>query len=125
VLRATGAVGLTNEEALSQGIVSSTDASLGAREYIDLSASFDLGKGLSMRVGANNLLDKSPPIFGSTNSSTSAFSASALARLWTIAALRRMGSILASLKQLCFEPIVPEASTQARIVLLKHIRPPA
>jgi len=67
VLRATAAIGLSNAEALSQGIVSSTDAYLGAREYIDLSASFDLGKGLSMRVGANNLLDKSPPIFGSSN----------------------------------------------------------
>jgi outer membrane receptor protein involved in Fe transport len=67
VLRAGPAVGLSNAEALSQGIVSSTDAFLAKRDYIDLSASMDLSKGLSLRVGANNLLDKSPPIFGSSN----------------------------------------------------------
>ncbi len=66
-LRSPLAIGLSNADALSQGLVSSTDARLGAREYIDLSASMDIGKGLSLRVGANNLLDKSPPIFGSSN----------------------------------------------------------
>lgn len=73
VLRAQCSDGCTAEQnasnsyLLNNGQVSSTDAYLGKREYFDLSASMDLGRGLSMRVGANNLFDKSPPVFGGTN----------------------------------------------------------
>jgi outer membrane receptor protein involved in Fe transport len=62
-----GGAAASDADLLSSGVVSNTDAKLAARDYIDLSASMDLGKGLTMRVGANNLLDKSPPIFGASN----------------------------------------------------------
>ena len=59
----------TNDQLLSNGIVSSTDAKLGSRSYLDLSGSIDVSKGISLRLGVNNLLDKSPPIFGASNCS--------------------------------------------------------
>lgn len=37
-------------------------ASIGAYSYFDLSAAMDLSHGLTLRVGANNLADKDPPI---------------------------------------------------------------
>jgi iron complex outermembrane receptor protein len=43
-----------------------TDARLGSRSYIDLSAAMSLGERYTLRVGANNLFDKDPPLNGST-----------------------------------------------------------
>ncbi|RJG10668.1 TonB-dependent receptor [Massilia cavernae] len=38
------------------------DRTLGARDYLDLSASYSLTKNLSLSGGINNLLDKDPPV---------------------------------------------------------------
>jgi hypothetical protein len=61
VLRATAAIGLSNADALCAGPrVEHRRDPESIRDYLDLSASFDLGKGLSMRAGANNLLRQEP-----------------------------------------------------------------
>ena len=52
---------------VADGTISSTDAKLQSRSYLDLTASMDLGKHLNARLGINNLLDKSPPVVGSSN----------------------------------------------------------
>jgi iron complex outermembrane receptor protein len=49
-----------------------TDRELGARDYLDLSASYtftDVGvfSGLTSRLGINNVTDKDPPLFGASN----------------------------------------------------------
>jgi iron complex outermembrane recepter protein len=49
-----------------------TDRQLGARDYVDLSASYtftDVGvfSGLTGRLGINNITDKDPPLFGANN----------------------------------------------------------
>jgi outer membrane receptor protein involved in Fe transport len=52
---------------LLTGAVPATDAVLGSREYIDLTASYMVRKGLSLRLGVNNVLDKDPPIIGGSD----------------------------------------------------------
>jgi iron complex outermembrane receptor protein len=47
-----------------------TDSVLGSRSYIDLSASVSLFEKYTLRVGANNLLDKDPPLNGSSTCPT-------------------------------------------------------
>ncbi|MEO8061779.1 MAG: TonB-dependent receptor [Pseudomonadota bacterium] len=47
-----------------------TDQVLGARNYIDLSASVSLFEKYTLRFGANNLLDKDPPLNGSSTCPT-------------------------------------------------------
>lgn len=47
-----------------------TDARLGSRSYIDLSASMTMADRYTLRLGANNLLDKDPPLNGSTSCPT-------------------------------------------------------
>ena len=42
-----------------------SEASIGAYNYIDLSASFKVKDGYTLRVGVNNVFDKDPPIVGS------------------------------------------------------------
>ncbi|HUO78915.1 MAG TPA: TonB-dependent receptor [Steroidobacteraceae bacterium] len=59
--------GGTNEELIANGVVSSTDAYLSSRSYLDLTGSMDLGDHAQLRLGINNLLDKSPPVIGTTN----------------------------------------------------------
>lgn len=46
-------------------LFSTTDDELGSRSYFDLSASMTLMEQYTLRVGANNLLDKDPPLVGS------------------------------------------------------------
>jgi len=41
-----------------------TDLRLGSRSYLDLSASMNVTEKIRARFGANNLLDKDPPING-------------------------------------------------------------
>ena len=60
-------VTMTNAQLISTGVVSNTDARLGSRSYIDLTASARLNDNWSLRLGVNNLLDKSPPIVGTTD----------------------------------------------------------
>lgn len=47
-----------------------TDSVLGSRSWIDLSASFSFAEKYTLRVGANNLLDKDPPLNGSSTCPT-------------------------------------------------------
>ncbi|MDP9088681.1 MAG: TonB-dependent receptor [Pseudomonadota bacterium] len=48
--------------ALLSGATRYEDTKLGSRDYLDLSASYQFYKGMSVRVGVNNVLDKDPPI---------------------------------------------------------------
>jgi outer membrane receptor protein involved in Fe transport len=47
-----------------------TDSRLGSRSYLDLSASVTLAEKYTLRIGANNLLDKDPPLNGSSTCPT-------------------------------------------------------
>jgi len=47
-----------------------TDSRLGSRSYVDLSASVSLFEKYTLRLGANNLLDKDPPLNGSNTCPT-------------------------------------------------------
>ncbi|HEY5758361.1 MAG TPA: TonB-dependent receptor [Steroidobacter sp.] len=47
-----------------------SDLKLGARNYFDLAAGFNVGDGYSVRLGVNNLFDKDPPLAGATNCPT-------------------------------------------------------
>ncbi|HEY0683972.1 MAG TPA: TonB-dependent receptor [Steroidobacter sp.] len=47
-----------------------TDSRLGSRSYVDLSAAMTLAERYTFRLGANNLLDKDPPLNGSTTCPT-------------------------------------------------------
>jgi outer membrane receptor protein involved in Fe transport len=47
-----------------------TDSMLGSRSWIDLSASFSFMEKYTVRFGANNLLDKDPPLNGSSTCPT-------------------------------------------------------
>jgi outer membrane receptor protein involved in Fe transport len=47
-----------------------TDSRLGSRSYLDLSASVSLFEKYTVRIGANNLLDKDPPLNGSSTCPT-------------------------------------------------------
>ncbi|HEX3367663.1 TonB-dependent receptor domain-containing protein [Phenylobacterium sp.] len=49
------------------GLQYATDRSLAARSYLDLTANFTVHGNLNFRVGVNNVLDKDPPIIGSSN----------------------------------------------------------
>jgi iron complex outermembrane receptor protein len=46
------------------GEVPATDAKLGSRSYFDLTASLTFLDDYTLRIGANNLLDKEPPLVG-------------------------------------------------------------
>lgn len=46
---------------LNQGYINAIDAKVKATNYIDLSASWKVRTGLTLRAGANNLFDKDPP----------------------------------------------------------------
>ncbi len=63
-LRASGG---SNADLIANGVVSNTDAYLSSRSYLDLSGSVNLSEKVNLRVGINNLLDKSPPIIGGSN----------------------------------------------------------
>jgi outer membrane receptor protein involved in Fe transport len=47
-----------------------TDSRLGSRSYLDLAASMTVFEKYTLRVGANNLLDKDPPLNGSSTCPT-------------------------------------------------------
>jgi outer membrane receptor protein involved in Fe transport len=52
---------------VASGKVSNTDASIASFSYIDLTASWKVNENLSLRLGCNNVMDKSPPVIGATN----------------------------------------------------------
>ncbi|MGR9847946.1 hypothetical protein ACUOGA_23370, partial [Escherichia coli] len=47
---------------LLAGTTKPLEAELGSRDYLDLSVAYEAYKGISLRVGVNNVLDKDPPI---------------------------------------------------------------
>ena len=62
--------GLSDSQLISEGYVPNTDAYLSSRSYIDLTGSIKVNDVLTVRMGINNLLDKDPPVFGSSTCST-------------------------------------------------------
>lgn len=52
---------------IANGGISNTDAFLSSYSYFDLSASVKLVDKVTLRLGCNNVLDKPPPIIGTTN----------------------------------------------------------
>ncbi|MGA7538369.1 MAG: TonB-dependent receptor, partial [Steroidobacteraceae bacterium] len=58
-----GTPGLT----VADGGVSNTDESIPAYNYLDLSAAYQATDGVLVRLGCNNLMDKSPPVIGASD----------------------------------------------------------
>ena len=52
---------------IANGGISSTDAYLSSVSYFDLTAAIKLADKVTFRLGCNNLLDKAPPLIGSTD----------------------------------------------------------
>jgi outer membrane receptor protein involved in Fe transport len=52
---------------IANGGISNTDAFLSSRSYLDATAAIKLADKITLRLGCNNLLDKAPPLTGSTN----------------------------------------------------------
>jgi outer membrane receptor protein involved in Fe transport len=56
----------TSTATFLRGTFQPYDATLAARHYLDLAATWDVDKRLTLRVGVNNLGDKDPPLTAST-----------------------------------------------------------
>jgi len=56
-----------NGGTIASGAISNTDAFLASYSYFDLTAAVKLADKLTLRLGCNNILDKAPPLVGSTN----------------------------------------------------------
>ena len=52
----------TSTNVVLAGTVRAVDRTLGARDYLDISASYNITKNLTLSGGINNLLDRDPPI---------------------------------------------------------------
>jgi iron complex outermembrane recepter protein len=52
---------------VANGKIPNTDISIPSYSYIDLSGAYQVTDGIVFRLGVNNLLDKSPPVIGSTS----------------------------------------------------------
>jgi iron complex outermembrane recepter protein len=52
---------------IANGGISNTDAYLASYSYFDLTAAVKLAEKVTFRVGCNNLLDKAPPLIGTTD----------------------------------------------------------
>ena len=52
---------------VANGGISNTDARIASFSFFDLTGSVKLGEKVSLRLGVNNILDKSPPVIGTTN----------------------------------------------------------
>jgi iron complex outermembrane recepter protein len=52
---------------IANGGISNTDAYLASYSYFDLTAAIKVAEKVTFRVGCNNLLDKAPPLIGSTD----------------------------------------------------------
>ena len=52
---------------IANGGISNTDAFLASYSYFDITASMKVTDKLQVRLGVNNVLDKAPPIIGTTN----------------------------------------------------------
>jgi iron complex outermembrane recepter protein len=54
-------------ETIANGGISNTDAYLSSYSYFDLTAAIKVAEKVTFRVGCNNLLDKAPPLIGTTD----------------------------------------------------------
>jgi len=52
----------TDPHPLLTGVVREVDRKLGARDYLDVAASWNVNKTFTLRAGINNLLDRDPPL---------------------------------------------------------------
>lgn len=52
---------------IANGGISNTDQRIPSYNYLDLTTSMKISDKMSVRVGVNNVLDKSPPVIGATN----------------------------------------------------------
>jgi iron complex outermembrane recepter protein len=52
---------------IANGHISNDDAFLSSYSYFDVTAAVKLADKLTLRLGCNNILDKAPPIIGSSN----------------------------------------------------------
>jgi iron complex outermembrane recepter protein len=59
-------VDTTSSNPLLSGTVSGTDKTLASRSYLDLSLAYNFNKNFTFTLGINNLLDKDPPITGTS-----------------------------------------------------------
>jgi iron complex outermembrane recepter protein len=59
-------VGVAGATVANDG-VSNTDAHIPAYNYLDLSAAYQVTDGLLVRLGCNNVMDKSPPVIGASD----------------------------------------------------------
>jgi outer membrane receptor protein involved in Fe transport len=51
---------------VANGGISNTDAKVSSRSYLDVTAAVQLATNISARVGVNNVLDKDPPVIGTS-----------------------------------------------------------
>jgi len=58
---------------IANGQVSSTDAHIPAFNYLDMSLAYQVFDAVQVRLGVNNLMDKSPPVIGATDGPTTPF----------------------------------------------------
>jgi outer membrane receptor protein involved in Fe transport len=56
--------GVSEAPQLRNPILADKDRTLGQRDYLDISASWQVNKQLALRGGINNLLDRDPPLSG-------------------------------------------------------------
>lgn len=52
---------------IANGGISNTDSRIPSFSYLDLTASMKVSDKVTVRIGANNVLDRSPPVIGSNN----------------------------------------------------------
>jgi len=52
---------------IANGGISNTDSHIPSYSYLDLTASLKVGDKVTVRLGVNNVLDKSPPVIGASN----------------------------------------------------------
>lgn len=60
-------LGYVATNTIANGKVSDTDYRIPSFSYLDMSAAWRITDKITARLGCNNLLDKSPPVIGSTN----------------------------------------------------------
>jgi iron complex outermembrane recepter protein len=56
-----------NGGTVANGAISNTDANIPSFSYFDLTAAVKVADKVTLRLGCNNILDKAPPLVGSTN----------------------------------------------------------
>jgi outer membrane receptor protein involved in Fe transport len=52
---------------IASGAISNTDARIASYSYFDLTASMKVADKITLRLGVNNILDKAPPVIGTTD----------------------------------------------------------